>query len=130
MLADKPRLGIGLGAINFFPGALHKRPSAGLANDCWYAGIVAIVGFVHLGGRRANRGPYGPILRRKDLVVPKSNVRFESLADDVCCLKRHLRFTSDSDRSGFPHKRAANVRVSSLAAGVPDLSPLASLVRS
>jgi len=30
-LADKPCLGISLSAVNFFPGAFHKRPSTSLA---------------------------------------------------------------------------------------------------
>jgi hypothetical protein len=47
MLADKPRLGVGLGVINFFPRAVHKRPSAGVTDDCRHAAVVAIVRFVH-----------------------------------------------------------------------------------
>ena len=58
MLADKPRLGVGLGVINFFPRAVHKRPSAGVTDDCRHAAVVAIVRFVHFrpkleGGRIA-----------------------------------------------------------------------------
>ena len=49
MLADKSRLGVGLRVINFFPRAVHKRPSAGLTDDCRHAAIVAIIRFVHFG---------------------------------------------------------------------------------
>jgi hypothetical protein len=45
MLADKARFGVGLSVIDFFPCALDKRPGAGFADDCWYAGIVAIILF-------------------------------------------------------------------------------------
>src|SRR4029078_5134292 len=58
MLADKPRLGVGLGVINFFPRAVHTRPSAGVTDDCRHAAVVAIVGFVHF---RSNLGGVGSL---------------------------------------------------------------------
>jgi len=73
MLADKLRIRISLCAINFFPGPLHKRPSAGLTNDCWDPDIVAIVRLIHFGGRILNE-PEGPISRRENRVGAKSNV--------------------------------------------------------
>ena len=56
MLADKSRLGVGLGVTNFFPRTFHKRPSAGLTDDCRHAGIVAIIRFIH-SDRRLREGP-------------------------------------------------------------------------
>ena len=58
MLADKPRLGVDLGVINFFPRAVHKRPGAGLTDDCRHTAIFAIIRFAHFrpkleGGRIA-----------------------------------------------------------------------------
>lgn len=57
MLADKARLGVCLGVIDLFPRALDKRPGAGFADDCWHAGIVAIIRFFHFGGRRLGESP-------------------------------------------------------------------------
>ena len=106
VFADKPRLGVGLGAIDLFPGALHKRPSAGLTDDCWHAGIVAIIGFIHFGGRRLNEGPYRPTWRRQGRVGPKSNVR--SLAGTAACV-------SFSER-GRPRGRCTKSWLARLAA--------------
>ena len=49
LLADKSRLRVGLDAINFFPRAFYKRPSASLTEDCRHARIIAIIRIVHFG---------------------------------------------------------------------------------